>query len=570
MRPTDRAWRIRSVTFVARSQRSPVLLGVAGACCLTGIAVVAVMARPGPDQPWPVGIWTSPDALSWVLAIVSEAVTALSGVWLRWRLPRNPTGVWLVVAAVALLVWTVGTYRPDTAGAVLEAVAPAVAKAAIVVAVVRWPTGRSDPRWAAPFALSVALYLVVSAAAPFVGDGGPRRYSLADAVPTVVPLAVGTIVTMAVAALVAGVAPMVFLATVVQRVAQLPSQMRTSARPVVLGAAIMAGVEVWVFITDGVLRPIGAARIDPITVDVVRSAADICRFGLVAGLLVISETLRRATAPGVAAGVVELGDLPDLGRDPIAEQISGPAPERLESTAFSVAEPVAGPGVRGRQLAQLRRTRAEAVALATAQVRMLQLRLIEAHDAARRRLERDLHDGVQQRLLALALQASLLARREARDGISPAGRLPLLGGITDTLAFVREIVEKGEPVVVASGLANGLTALATAAPVRTRLVLTGDLEPDHPAIAALWFTASEAVTNVLKHARATQITIRLTVDDHAVELSVIDDGIGGVTTVPRAIARRLAHLPAQVAVDSPPGSGTCISATVPRLPAPVP
>ena len=112
------------------------------------------------------------------------------------------------------------------------------------------------------------------------------------------------------------------------------------------------------------------------------------------------------------------------------------------------------------------------------------------------------------------------------------------------------------------GLAAGLVALEAVIPLTTRLQLSGDVRADDPGASALWFVASEAVANSLKHADAHEIEIRLQVDGSSAELTITDDGCGGAGS-PAAIARRLAAFDSTLEVTSPPGGGTTIRARIP-------
>ncbi len=187
-------------------------------------------------------------------------------------------------------------------------------------------------------------------------------------------------------------------------------------------------------------------------------------------------------------------------------------------------------------------------------------KILDSQDRTRRNLERDLHDGVQQRLVALSLQASRVARREKID----AGRVdelrgPLLVAIVET----RQLLTQGVPAVIDPGLAAGLAALDATIPLHTSLQVNGDLPRSHPAATVLWFVASEAVANSLKHAHASQIALRLEVDAGAAELSVADDGVGDAGSIaPVAITRRLEVIPAELTVTSPEGVGTTIRVRV--------
>ncbi len=134
--------------------------------------------------------------------------------------------------------------------------------------------------------------------------------------------------------------------------------------------------------------------------------------------------------------------------------------------------------------------------------------------------------------------------------------------LVDAIEFSHEVLSEGAPGVLDPGLSAGLVALEAVIPLTTRLQLTGDVPADDPVAAALWFVASEAVANSLKHADAHEIQIRLRVDADSAELTITDDGCGGATS-PAAIARRLAAFDSKLEVTSPLGGGTTIRASIP-------
>ena len=216
-------------------------------------------------------------------------------------------------------------------------------------------------------------------------------------------------------------------------------------------------------------------------------------------------------------------------------------------------------------MAVLRHARQVEADQRTAEVRRVQRRVLDSQDRTRRRLERNLHDGVQQRLVALALEASMMARREASGAVGTDERERLRAAVVDAIDFSHEVLREGTPGVLDPGLSAGLVALDAAIPLTTRLHLTGDVPADDPVAAALWFVASEAVGNSLKHADAHEIQIHLRVDGTSAELTITDDGRGGAIGSPAAIARRLASFDSTLEVTSPPGGGTTIRATVPLV-----
>ncbi|MFF4714080.1 sensor histidine kinase [Streptomyces eurythermus] len=193
-----------------------------------------------------------------------------------------------------------------------------------------------------------------------------------------------------------------------------------------------------------------------------------------------------------------------------------------------------------------------------------------------RRLERDLHDGTQARLVALAITLSL-----AEDALTPPagpdlGRLRTLvdrarGQTDDTITELRRLTRGIHPVALDGGLGEALPSLAATSPVPVALRL--DLgERPHPVVErVVYFCAAELLTNIAKHsgARSAELTVRTA--DGRVRLSVRDDGRGGaavgVGTGLTGLAERLAAVDGAIRVDSPPGGPTVVVAELPtRLP----
>ena len=213
---------------------------------------------------------------------------------------------------------------------------------------------------------------------------------------------------------------------------------------------------------------------------------------------------------------------------------------------------------------------AEAAAARAAELEASRARIVEAADAARRRLERDLHDGAQQRLVGAAL-ALRMAERRLRAVADPATAqlLAHAGAELDAgLAELRELARGIHPAILTDrGLPAALTALArrTAVPVDLEAGVDERLSP--AVESALYFTVSEALTNVDRYADASHATVRLVREDGAIAVEVCDDGVGGADaargTGLRGIADRVGALNGSVEVVSPPAGGTKLRVTIP-------
>lgn len=201
------------------------------------------------------------------------------------------------------------------------------------------------------------------------------------------------------------------------------------------------------------------------------------------------------------------------------------------------------------------------------EVRASRTRIVEATDAERRRIERDLHDGVQQRLLALALSLRRGAVGEPPDSRAAAA---LNRGADEAVAVVedvRELAQGIHPAVLSeAGLGPALRGLADRSPipVSLELDLDGSLPPS--AAGAAYFLASEALANVAKHASASGAWIRAAEADGELQISVEDNGRGGADPAGhglRGLDDRLAAIGGTLAVRDRVGGGTVVSATIP-------
>jgi signal transduction histidine kinase len=195
--------------------------------------------------------------------------------------------------------------------------------------------------------------------------------------------------------------------------------------------------------------------------------------------------------------------------------------------------------------------------------------IIEAQDVARRRLERDLHDGVQQRLVGLALQANMAARQRSLDD-ADAIVAELRAGVETTRRELHDVAAGVLPALVAErGLHASVATLAATAPmaVEVRIDQPADLEPG--VAAAAWFVVSEAVANATKHSGANHLVIVGAVDDGRLDIRVRDDGRGGASTDGGSglagLRDRVARAGGALAVDSPLGHGTLVHASFPLV-----
>ena len=212
----------------------------------------------------------------------------------------------------------------------------------------------------------------------------------------------------------------------------------------------------------------------------------------------------------------------------------------------------------GRLRAEVRRRLAE--------VEDSRARIVTAADAERRRLERDLHDGAQQRLVSIGL-----ALRHAQGLLPPAGGATtevdaIVADLTDAIEELRELARGVRPAGLDDGLATALQELATRSPLRTTVQATDERFEDRVETAA-YFVASEALANVIKHARATSIAVSANRRNGSLVVSVRDDGIGGAAASGGSglvgMGDRVAALGGRLRIDSTPDAGTVVTAELP-------
>ena len=195
-------------------------------------------------------------------------------------------------------------------------------------------------------------------------------------------------------------------------------------------------------------------------------------------------------------------------------------------------------------------------------------RIVTAGDDERRRLERNLHDGAQQRLVALAMQLRLVQHEIHTD---PAAAQALVDGASKELALsleeLRELARGIHPAVLDHGLEPALYSLASQATVPTDVAYDAEGRLPEPIELAAYFVTSEALANVGKYARADSASVRVAHRDGALVVEIADDGIGGADAARgsglRGLADRVEALDGRLRVVSPPGAGTVVRAELP-------
>jgi signal transduction histidine kinase len=203
------------------------------------------------------------------------------------------------------------------------------------------------------------------------------------------------------------------------------------------------------------------------------------------------------------------------------------------------------------------------------ELRASRARIVQAADEERRRLERDLHDGAQQRLVALALNLKLA--RSALESDPGAARELLDNSIwelSEATAELRELARGIHPAILTDrGLEAAVTALAGRAPVPVELRALPEERLAAPVESTAYFVVAEALTNVARYSQATHAEVAINRENGKLVVEVRDDGVGGADPAHgsglRGLADRVAAVDGRLEVQSTPGAGTTVHAEIP-------
>ncbi|MCE5287707.1 MAG: histidine kinase [Nocardiaceae bacterium] len=229
------------------------------------------------------------------------------------------------------------------------------------------------------------------------------------------------------------------------------------------------------------------------------------------------------------------------------------------------------PELSGDELGELARSFNEAMAglserqQLAREVRASRARIVAAADESRKRIERNLHDGAQQRLVALALDLKFLeetASGDMRDALHQAGE-----SVKEALAELRELARGLHPQILSTdGLGPALSQLASRTKLPVRVVAPSQRYPE-PVETAAYFVVAEALANVSKYAKAASAQVTVEARNGSLNVEVADDGIGGASlgagTGLSGLADRVAALDGRLTIDSPVGAGTKVRAEIP-------
>jgi signal transduction histidine kinase len=250
----------------------------------------------------------------------------------------------------------------------------------------------------------------------------------------------------------------------------------------------------------------------------------------------------------------------DRGGKPVAALIHDPSllddPERMQAATEAASLAIDNERLKAQLQAQL------------AEMHASRARIVEAGDRELRRVERDLHDGAQQRLVGLVLMLRLASREALGNPVLTELMADATGELDHAIAELRKLARGIHPAIVDdTGLSGALETLAErpGLPVELRLDLPQQLP--HPVEIGAYYLVAEALTNANKHANASRATVVATIVDGVLRVTVSDDGSGGAGPSPHSglegLADRVTALGGQLVVESPPGGGTTVSADIP-------
>jgi len=272
--------------------------------------------------------------------------------------------------------------------------------------------------------------------------------------------------------------------------------------------------------------------------------------------------------PGAQASLFTVGDTPLVVIDTLGEALLAlaagllllavvpPVVRALATGHAAIARGLLGPG--GGALAERVQT-----------LEATRARAMEASAVERRRIERDLHDGAQQRLVALAMDLGMAREKFATD---PDAARSLVDEAHQeakrALAELRDLARGIHPAVLTDrGLDAALSALAARSPVPVDVRVDLDRRPPESVESIAYFVVAEALTNVAKHAAATEATVRVGRGGGRVVVEVSDDGVGGADlhggSGLTGLADRVAGVDGRLTVTSPPGGPTVVRAELP-------
>lgn len=570
-------------------------LAIAGFLTGAGGAVMAALTNQQVDKP--------------VLDITLRVLTGWSwlgvGIFACWRRPDNAFGKWMVLTSFAWMAQFL-TYANSSLVFTFGLVIAYVFPIALVQTLVRFPTGRIESeldRWVLRL-VGVALGLVVVAllfttSTQYGYEDAPKNLLMLTDSPTTV-----TVLTIVANAIAISLALALIHSFTTKYSAATPPMRRLIGPVLWTSTSLLAllGVSSVFSIADldAAEQVVGFAGAVNAMLLPIAFLIGLGRSRLVRGQALgrMLERVANESDPAkMEAAVAEaLGDpsvqlafwLPKNRRyvDARGLPISEPDPESDRASSVVsmegrkvaliihdgalLEEPEKIEAVsRGAALA-FENARLEAeVRAKVAELQASRARIVEAADAARREIERNLHDGAQQNLVSLALKLQMARARVESD---PRGAVEILDGasaeLEQTLAELRELARGIHPAVLSDrGLDAALLALAHRTPLPVEVGKMPEGRLPEPVEAAAYYVVAESLTNVVRYAEASRAKVDISRDNGCVRIRISDDGIGGADPNQgsglKGLADRIAALDGSLALDSPVGQGTTVEVEIP-------
>ena len=570
---------------------------------LAGVALAGVVAAAAASALLVASDHIPKPAASIVIGLLITWSFIGTGLYAWWRRPSNRFGALMTAVGFTFLLGSLTASDASivfTAGVMLSSVYFVV----FAHMVVAYPEGRLEKRWHA-WLVGAGYALALVGPLPQLLWGFSDGMKCDECPPSALLIDhdatlrdIGNAITSAMGVLVVGVVLAILLrrwaqATAPQRRAMAPVLWSGVAMLVLLGAALgsdAAGINRLTDVASTLGLIVFASVPWTFLIGLVRSR--VVRAGAVSELL-----LRLGEAPGTGSLRRRLADalgdaslqlvfwLDDKGKWVDADGRKVELPREGAWTAVELEGRRVGAIVHDVSLSaepELLRSVAAAAGLAmenerlqaelrarVEDLRASRARIVEAGTHERRRLERNLHDGAQQRLVALSLslrlaQGKLRKDPDAADEMITAAQEEL----TLALAELRELARGIHPAVLSDrGLGAALEALAGRAPLDVELAEVPEDRLPEAIEAAAYFVVAEALTNVVKYAHATQATVSVSRYNGCAVVEIADDGIGGADpgrgSGLRGLADRVSALDGNMELDSPAGAGTRLRAEIP-------
>jgi len=570
-------------------------IAFAGFVVGAGGATMAALTHLNVDQP--------------VLDITIRVLTGWTwlgvGIFAWWRRPDNPFGRWMVLTSFAWMVQFLA-YANSSLVFTLGLVVSYVFPFALVQTLVRFPTGRIESRTdrlvvhLVVVALSlVALALLFSTSSHLGYEDAPRNLlMLVDSLPTVTVLFIiaNAIAIVLVLSLIHSfttkysaasppvrrmIGPVLWTSTTLLALLGISSVFSIANLDGAEEIAGFLGALNAMFLPLAFLIGLARSRLirgqalglmlervahenDPVKMQA--AVAEALGDPSVALAFWLPETRQYVDARGLPTSEPD----PDSGRAASVVSMDGRKVALIVHDDALLEEPEKLEAVsRGAALA-FENARLEAEVRANmAELRASRARIVEAGDAARRAIERNLHDGAQQNLVSLALKLQMARSRVESD---PRGAIEILDGasaeLEQTLAELRELARGIHPAVLSDrGLDAALLALAHRAPLPVEV---GEIPEDRlpeQVEAAAYYVVAESLTNVVRYADATRAKVDISRRDGIVRIRIADDGVGGADpdlgSGLKGLADRIAALDGSLDLESPLGEGTVVEVNIP-------